>query len=75
MLPARFAPVLFGFLLSGIMSGIVIMVATLRTRGFSAQAFDTWLTSWLYSWPVAFCVVLVVAPLVRRFVTGLVKQG
>ncbi|MEO3476152.1 DUF2798 domain-containing protein [Phaeobacter sp. CAU 1743] len=72
MLPARFAPVLFGFLLSGIMSGIVIMVATLRTRGFSAQA---WLTSWLYSWPVAFCVVLVVAPLVRRFVNGLVKQG
>lgn len=57
MLPARFAPVLFVFLLSGIMSGIVIMVATLRTRGFSAQAFDTWLTSWLIAgqWPSAWC--------------------
>ena len=75
MLPARFAPVLFGFLLSGIMSGIVIMVATLRTLGFSTQVFDLWLTSWLYSWPVAFCVVLVVAPMVRRFVNWLGKQG
>ncbi|MBE1295720.1 MAG: DUF2798 domain-containing protein [Rhodobacteraceae bacterium] len=75
MLPAHFAPVLFGFLLSGIMSCIVTFVATLKNIGFTAQTVDAWLSAWLFGWPVAFCVVLVVAPLVRGFVNRLVKQG
>ena len=75
MLPARFAPVLFGFLLSGIMSCIVTLVAAIKNVGLSSQTVDAWLSAWLFGWPVAFCVVLVVAPLVRGLVNRLVKQG
>ena len=75
MLPARFAPVLFGFLLSGIMSCIVILVAAIKNFGLSAQTIEVWLHSWLFGWPIAFCVVLVVAPLVHRLVQLLLKQG
>ena len=62
---------LFGFLLSGIMSCIVTLVAAIKNVGFSSQTVD----AWLFGWPVAFCVVLVVAPVVRGFVNRLVKQG
>ncbi|MDE4133172.1 DUF2798 domain-containing protein [Phaeobacter sp. QD34_3] len=75
MLPARFAPVLFGFLLSGIMSGIVTLVAAVRNVGLAIQAVDAWLNAWLFGWPVAFCGIMVVAPVVRGFVNRLVKQG
>ncbi|NRB20564.1 MAG: DUF2798 domain-containing protein [Rhodobacteraceae bacterium] len=74
MIPARFAPTLFGLILSGIMSGIVTLVVALKNFGFAGQALDAWGSSWSFSWPVAFAVVLVVAPLVRRLVARLVRQ-
>ncbi|APG45558.1 DUF2798 domain-containing protein [Phaeobacter porticola] len=74
MLPARFAPILFGLILSGIMSCIVTGVATLKAVGFSAEAPGLWMGAWSFGWPVAFAVVLVVAPGVRRLVAILVKS-
>ncbi|WP_293576102.1 DUF2798 domain-containing protein [Phaeobacter sp.] len=74
MLPARFAPVLFGLILSGIMSCIVTGVATLKTVGFSRDFVASWMSSWSFSWPVAFAVVLFVAPAVRRLVARLVRD-
>ena len=68
MLPARWSPVLFALLLSGMMSLIVSGVATLRAVGLPAGFVGLWLTSWLSSWAVAFPAVLVVAPLARRLV-------
>jgi hypothetical protein len=64
--PARAAPFLFGFLLSGFMSLMVSGIATYRnaTSDFASH----WMLSWLSSWVIAFPVVLVVAPLVRRIV-------
>jgi uncharacterized membrane protein len=67
-LPARFAPLIFGLLLSGLMSLLVSGIATLRAVGFVPQLPALWLGAWLSSWLVAFPVVLVVAPLVRRIV-------
>ncbi|SCZ65841.1 DUF2798 domain-containing protein [Epibacterium ulvae] len=74
MLPARFAPVLFGFLLSGIMSCIVTFVATIKNMGMSVDVFTAWLAAWSFGWPIAFCVVLVVGPFVRRLVARLVRD-
>ena len=73
MFPARFAPILFGLILSGIMSCIVSGIATLRVIGLSDVALGAWLASWSFSWPIAFCVVLVVGPFTRRIVELLVK--
>ena len=73
MIPARYAPIVFGFILSGLMSCIVSCISTLRVLGLDPDLFSGWMTSWVYSWAVAFPVVLVVAPVTRRLVARLVK--
>lgn len=73
MLPARFAPVVFGLILSGLMSCIVSGIAIIRTTGIVPQLPWLWFSAWLASWAVAFPTVLVVAPLTRRLVARLVK--
>jgi len=73
MIFPRFAPVVFGFVLSALMSFIVSGIATLRAAGLSDTFFSLWIGAWLASWLVAFPVVLIVAPLARRVVGRLVK--
>lgn len=72
MLPASFAPALFGLILSGLMSLLVSGMTTLRAVGVGDGFAGAWVTAWLTAWPVAFAVVLVVAPLARRMVALLV---
>lgn len=69
----RFAPVLFGFVLSALMSLIVSGIATFRNAGLVDEFFSLWLGAWLPSWFVAFPTVLVVAPMARHLVGMLVK--
>jgi hypothetical protein len=67
-IPARFAPIVFGAMLSAIMvaivSAFVLATATGVQPGFTAQ----WLKSCATTWPVAFPTVTIVAPWVRRLV-------
>lgn len=72
-MPARYAPILFGFILSALMSFIVSGIATLRNTGVTDAFFDLWINAWLPSWLVAFPVVLVVAPIARRLVGMVVR--
>lgn len=72
MIPQRFAPVLFGFILSCLMSCIVSGIATFRLLDLDASFLAAWGTSWMFSWLIAFPTVLVVAPLTRRMVARLV---
>ena len=72
-MPARFAPVLFGLMLSALMSFIVSGIATVRSAGFVDGLFELWIGTWLPSWLVAFPVVLFVAPIARRIVGLIVK--
>lgn len=69
----RFAPVLFGFVLSALMSFIVSGVATMRNAGLVDGFLGLWISAWLLSWLIAFPTVLIVAPLARRLVGKLVK--
>lgn len=71
MVPARYAPVLFAFLLSGMMSFIVSGVAIMRAVGISPDLPMAWLTGWLPSWCVAFPCVMVLGPIARRMVARL----
>jgi Protein of unknown function (DUF2798) len=73
-MPARFAPYLFGFILSGLMSAIVSGVGTLRNAGLVDGLFGLWMNAWLLSWLIAFPVVLVVAPITRQLVARAVKK-
>ena len=72
-MPARYAPILFGFILSALMSFLVSGIATFRNAGFVDGFFNTWMSARLPSWLIAFPVVLVVAPIARRLVGVLVK--
>lgn len=73
MIPARFAPILFGLILSGLMSSLVSGIATLRAVGLVQGLGTLWLGNWLSSWAVAFPAVLVVAPVTRRLVARLTR--
>ena len=66
MIPRRYAPVLFGLVLSGLMSMLVSGISTMRATGLGHGFLATWLGAWLTAWLVAFPVVLVVVPLARR---------
>lgn len=73
MISPRFEPIVFGFVLSAMMSFIVSGIATFRTAGLTDDFLTLWTGAWLPSWLVAFPVVLVVAPLARKAVAGLVR--
>lgn len=73
MIPARFAPAVASLILSGLMSCIVTLVAAVKNVGIGAQTISVWLEAWAFGWPIAFCVVLVASPVVRRWVGKMVK--
>ena len=74
MIPPRFAPIMFGFLVSGMMSLIVSGIATLRAIGWDAGLGASWIHAWAISWAIAFPTILIVSPIVRRFVAAITKQ-
>lgn len=68
-LPAKWAPVMTAFFLSVFMCGVVSLVATVKALGVSPQLVAAWMEGWAVSWLLAFPVVLIVMPLVRRIVS------
>jgi hypothetical protein len=75
MFPKKFAPALFGLILSGLMSLLVAGISTWRAVGLGDGFAGMWIGAWLTAWLVAFPVVLVVAPLARRAVKLLVSPS
>ena len=73
MIPARYSHLLFGLILSGLMSFIVSGIATFRSIGAVPDFLTLWMGAWLPSWAVAFPSVLIAAPIARRLVARLVK--
>jgi hypothetical protein len=67
-IPARFAPLVFGAVLSSIMVGIVSAFVLLITQGLNDEFLAHWLRSCAMTWPVAFPTVTLIAPWVRKFV-------
>lgn len=71
MIAKRFAPLLFGLILSGLMSMLVSGLSTLRAVGPVHGFASLWASAWLMAWAVAFPAVLVMAPLARKLVERL----
>jgi hypothetical protein len=67
----KLAPLLFGLILSGLMSLLVSGVATLRALGPLPGFLGHWLGAWWPAWLIAFPAVLALAPLTRRIVQRL----
>jgi|EndMetStandDraft_4_1072995.scaffolds.fasta_scaffold306041_2 hypothetical protein len=73
-LPKKYESIAFGFMLSGMMSFLVSGFATLISLGPTPEFPLSWLRAWLPSWALAFPVVLVVAPFVRRLLSSIVVR-
>jgi len=66
MIPARFTPIVFAFIVSMIMSAVISGVSTLSAIGFTSAMPGIWLQAWYSSWFIAFPTLMVVAPIGRR---------
>jgi hypothetical protein len=67
-IPNRYAPLLFGAMLSAIMVAVVSAFVLALTQGIHQGFLWQWLRSCITTWPIAFPTVTVVAPWVRRVV-------
>ena len=67
-IPARFAPIVFGALLSAIMVAIVSAFVLVSSQGITSDFLARWLRSCALTWPVAFPTVTLLAPWVRKMV-------
>jgi len=75
VVPAKFQNVVFAFFFSCLMTLVVSAITTLRNLGFDDATFAKWMAAFFSSWPVTFPTVLVVAPIVRRLSSKLVKPA
>lgn len=74
MIPGRYGPVLFGLILSGLMSFVVSGISIFRATGLAPGYMGMWTQAWFIAWASAFPIVLVAAPLARRAVQHLVRS-
>lgn len=75
MIPKRFAPQLFAFLLSGQMSLLISGISTWRVLGSTPDFGALWLGAWLSAWVVAFPAVLLLSAPARGAVRLLTRQA
>ena len=69
MISRRYSSLLFGFFLSIIMTFVVSGISSVSAIGVNNELYFLWMTSWLRSWMIAFPVILLVAPIIRKLVT------
>lgn len=74
-LPAKSIHWLMPLLLSGIMSGVISAYNTIRNLGFIDGVSGIWFHNWLQSWMIAFPLVLVILPLLRRLVGQMIQTN
>lgn len=67
-IPRRYAPLLFGALLSAIMVMFVSAFVLFVNQGLHPDFLAQWAKSCLTTWPVAFPTVTLLAPRVRALV-------
>ncbi len=73
-LAAKHAAWIIPLLLSGLMSATLSFVNLLMHLGFSTALLSQWLGTWMMSWLIAYPVVLVFLPLVRRLTSLIVEM-
>jgi integral membrane sensor domain MASE1 len=67
------ALILFSAITSAVMSAIVCGVMTYKMAGLSAAFMHTWAGGWMTAWPVAFTVILIAGPFIRKTVYNACK--
>lgn len=69
-LPAKYAAWILPLLLSGLMSGIISFINTVKNLGWIENLGSIFFSAWMMSWMFAYPIVLIILPIVRKL-TGL----
>jgi len=72
-IPNCYASIVLPLFLSIIMTFIVSCISTLKSMGFEQFSFTMWMSAWGISWLIAFPVLLLVLPVVRKMTIILVQ--
>lgn len=73
-LPKKSEPIVFGLLLTCLMTFFVAGISTALAVGIAnPNLFGLWFKAWMPSWAVAFPVILFVGPIVRRILQTIIK--
>ncbi|TYQ27798.1 DUF2798 domain-containing protein [Pseudanabaena sp. UWO311] len=78
-IPKRFIPYLFPLLLSGFMTLIITGISIFKVLGIDTvianpmKFFQLWLNAYISAWLIAYPVLLLVIPVVRRLVNWLTE--
>jgi hypothetical protein len=75
MISPKYAPLLFGLILSGLMSLLVSGISMVRATGLDHGFIGAWTSAWLTAWLFAFPVVLLIAPVARAAVARLTAKS
>jgi hypothetical protein len=68
-LPARFAHIILPLVITFCMTCVVSGVSTIKNLGIHDPMFlSSWMDAWGASWIVAFPVLLILLPIIRKFV-------
>lgn len=73
-LPARYAPVCFAGIMSCLMAFMMSALLTFINSGVDTGFVYCWLRGFLIAWPIAFVLVLLLAPRVRAWVAVLCRD-
>ncbi len=73
MIPRKFSSILFGLIVSMLMTLIVSGVSTFNNIKSSDDFLYLWLDSWYKSWIIAFPIILIVSPLAKKIVQKITR--
>jgi hypothetical protein len=74
-IPARYQHVVFGLLMSFMMSGFMSAIITFINLGWVTGFLLIWLKAWVLAFIVAFPAIVMLGPLVRKIVSRVVITG
>ncbi|WP_173912551.1 DUF2798 domain-containing protein [Acinetobacter sp. Marseille-Q1618] len=69
-LPGKYAAWILPLFLSGLMSGIISFINTVKNLGWIENLFSIFFSAWMMSWLVAYPIILIILPIVKK-ITGL----
>tara|TARA_B100001121_G_scaffold310754_1_gene345894 strand:+ start:5919 stop:6140 length:222 start_codon:yes stop_codon:yes gene_type:complete len=73
MIPERFSNLLFGFIVSAIMTLVVSGISTFNNVDIEGQFYLLWFNSWIKSWLVAFPLILLVSPITKLLISKITR--
>lgn len=74
MIPRRYQSLLFAFFMALFMSFLMSLVITVFNIGLPPEFFERWMHAWLFAFVIAFPLVIIFAPTVRKLVSWLTQQ-